>query len=613
MKNMAASIIDSFSTTSAQQPRRIDAILSSLDEDESGSVTVSGGLSPTTTFSTNGGDDSSYSDERDDDHDDDEDYDDYDDDDESDSTGSFSDHEFESEVRRAREKRQARKKRHEERTKPLEAQRSASTEYTEAEQEPLTSDEAEEGQQDEYEAEEEVEEEEFPEQLPEQDLTSIDVIPLHQMDLPEPDSEEIEVAIPNGMSDVTHGTNEPEVEYGSGNASTALYEALESSDWRRALDVLESDPKQASTWVTSASTGNELGVLWRRLPLHEACRGGAPAWLISALLSVNPSAACQSTKFGELPLHCAVECRASPEVVNLLLVSYWPAIVATDQSGRTPLQVLLEGSEKEDLEDHKTVAESLERAHHAWNILQDDHVAELQEQRKDNTEYNRAVEAQHQQQMRRKEETVKQLKRQVQELETHLETSNQMELKLHSQLDSMEERDLKAQRMVLDLQNQVAQVAKARDGEIQHVRELHAVINSKDEEIRRRDQEIKKLHTTLQRIALFQQREVIKTVRAAEDRMFAMIDSFGDVQNILTKCGTDMDEILKDCGVSPIKYVEEEKKSDKDVEDDVTFDEAMMSAALAASSALNVSAITADTASVASSSIRLDDANPALD
>ena len=231
------------------------------------------------------------------------------------------------------------------------------------------------------------------------------------------------------------------------DGATPLFCALEDTQWAQALELIDEVPSEVSTWVKSTGTTKETTFgwsVWRRLPIHEvrlyiererrlslhcivcvcvclfrlslerkacflfcffsgrcsaskifrrrlsflqACRRQPPAWLVAALLRVNPKSANETTQFGQLPLHLAVETGASPEVVNLLIVANWRGILKQDNSGRTPLEVLSHGTLVED--DYQVVQESLQRClasyedyDQEWQVRlrtkEDQHAAQLQ-------------------------------------------------------------------------------------------------------------------------------------------------------------------------------------------------------------------------------------------
>ncbi|KAL7576619.1 hypothetical protein ACA910_005557 [Epithemia clementina (nom. ined.)] len=96
-----------------------------------------------------------------------------------------------------------------------------------------------------------------------------------------------------------------EVYYNDGAADLVL--ALEDTDWRRALYIIQKDTIQ-SYGNFNRNCGNNV---WLVIVEGFAIECQAPAWLISPLHSVHPSAAEQTTQFGELPLHLAIEYGAS--------------------------------------------------------------------------------------------------------------------------------------------------------------------------------------------------------------------------------------------------------------------------------------------------------------
>jgi hypothetical protein len=63
--------------------------------------------------------------------------------------------------------------------------------------------------------------------------------------------------------------DEKEVFYCEG--ATALFLAIEETEWRDALDIAEACPEQVRTWVRSTGTENTTfeWSMWRRLPIHE--------------------------------------------------------------------------------------------------------------------------------------------------------------------------------------------------------------------------------------------------------------------------------------------------------------------------------------------------------
>lgn len=171
-------------------------------------------------------------------------------------------------------------------------------------------------------------------------------------------------------SSSTWVVEEREVKYEEG--ATELFMLVEDAKWEDVCDRVEEEPTEARVWVVSSGTENTVfsWSVWRRLPLHEACRRQPPPLVIYSLLSAYPESSMAESNFGELPLHAAVRCGACAEVVNCILASYPAAALARDNSGCTPLDIL-NGTGK--MMDHDAVVAALNRTtavltkeEHSW-------------------------------------------------------------------------------------------------------------------------------------------------------------------------------------------------------------------------------------------------------
>lgn len=124
---------------------------------------------------------------------------------------------------------------------------------------------------------------------------------------------------------------------------TPLFLSIQGCDWKNAMVLLgdERGQRQVRLWATSL-TLDCVGVpTWRRLPIHEACRRQAPAYVVEALLKADPRSAQLKTHFSELPIHIACGFGASEEVIGILLSAYPDGIVEIDQAKRTPIDCFL--------------------------------------------------------------------------------------------------------------------------------------------------------------------------------------------------------------------------------------------------------------------------------
>jgi hypothetical protein len=124
---------------------------------------------------------------------------------------------------------------------------------------------------------------------------------------------------------------------------TPLFLAIQGCDWKGAMLILseERGQRQVRVWATSR-TEDCVGVpTWRRLPIHEACRRQAPAYIVEALLKADPRSAQLKTHFSELPIHIACGFGASEEVVSILLTAFPDGIIEVDEAKRSPIDCYL--------------------------------------------------------------------------------------------------------------------------------------------------------------------------------------------------------------------------------------------------------------------------------
>jgi len=153
---------------------------------------------------------------------------------------------------------------------------------------------------------------------------------------------------------------------------------------RKQINTLRvnSYPEEARIWINSSGTENTVfsWSVWRRLPLHEACRRQPPPVLIYALLAAYPESTNAESHFGELPLHAAVRCGACAEVVNCLLAAYPSAVFARDNSGCTPLDIL-NGTGK--MMDHDAVIAALTRTISVLTKEEEERNAKIQSMKED--------------------------------------------------------------------------------------------------------------------------------------------------------------------------------------------------------------------------------------
>jgi hypothetical protein len=136
---------------------------------------------------------------------------------------------------------------------------------------------------------------------------------------------------------------------------------LFNSDWETALTVILHSPHWAKRSVNTTQV----------LPLHVACRKGAPVEVVTALLEAYPDATTIRNCLKQLPCHVACLYGISSEGMKMLLRCNPDAADAINQYGNTPMHCLkkipwqLFANEKEqvmnDLEQHRSYWKSKEQ------------------------------------------------------------------------------------------------------------------------------------------------------------------------------------------------------------------------------------------------------------
>mmetsp|Transcript_4598 Transcript_4598/g.5989 ORF Transcript_4598/g.5989 Transcript_4598/m.5989 type:complete len:365 (-) Transcript_4598:168-1262(-) len=120
-----------------------------------------------------------------------------------------------------------------------------------------------------------------------------------------------------------------------------IFQLLEDLEWNDALTAVLSNPDEAKVFVTKTSQSGTK-VLFRRLPIHEACMHKPPVEVILGLLFVNFAGAKAKDNFDRTPLHLAFIHNADVNVIYLLLNAFPKALTSQDFCGKTAKDYALE-------------------------------------------------------------------------------------------------------------------------------------------------------------------------------------------------------------------------------------------------------------------------------
>jgi predicted lactoylglutathione lyase len=333
--------------------------------------------------------------------------------------------------------------------------------------------------------------------------------------------------------------------------ATELFKCIEEVDWERAASALSRHPEQAAVWVVSTGTVNTTfnWSLWKRLPLHEAARRQAPLEFMTALISAHPAAVQRVTQFGELPLHLAVECGSHPSVVNLLAVHHWMGCHTTDQSGRTPFDILDEASSLLDPMEHKAVYDALHASVITYQhvcALQADALAAREAQHAQGLE---AVRRQHDAdlalEMNQQEELVTQVTALSQQLTQQVSIVHEQERNVQNlQQDCRYWKDKVAQ---LELEN--AKWKQAHEQQVGTVQELRDVLTARDAEAVALADRIVDLQTAMTRLAHWHQTTVQTQLTTVNQSFQTALSELSRFTTTLTDHEEDLQTLLFDMGV----------------------------------------------------------------
>jgi ankyrin repeat protein len=120
---------------------------------------------------------------------------------------------------------------------------------------------------------------------------------------------------------------------------SSLFNATHDKKWTIVLDLVKQRPYEAEIW--SSRTAYDGEIVWKRLPIHEACINNAPVTVVEALLTAYPQSIAAVDLSNRLPLHHAAAHGADFEVVDLLASTCPGSLIATDIYGKIPKMCLM--------------------------------------------------------------------------------------------------------------------------------------------------------------------------------------------------------------------------------------------------------------------------------
>lgn len=349
------------------------------------------------------------------------------------------------------------------------------------------------------------------------------------------------------------------------DGATELFKCIEEGTWERATELLHTHPEQASIWILSTGTMNTTfnWSKWKRLPLHEAARRQPPTDFMTLLIATYPDAVKAVTQFGELPLHLAVECGASPGVVNLLAVSHWRGCHETDQSGRTPMDVLQENDLLLDPIEHKAVVDALSASAFAYKEIVHEHTEEMQQLRDEHDIGLAAIRQQHDEDLVEEQEKQDKLLQQVAALQQQLSTANSVIARQQVELHSYKSNEHTWKVHINELEQERSKWMELYKTEQVTVQELRTDVFNRDQQAVVLADRIVDLQTCIQRLANWHKTAVRKQIHklkksyeSAHNELLCFTDTLNDHND-------DLQTLLVDIGVDelPTKSIQKRRPS----------------------------------------------------
>mmetsp|Transcript_4445 Transcript_4445/g.5149 ORF Transcript_4445/g.5149 Transcript_4445/m.5149 type:complete len:656 (+) Transcript_4445:143-2110(+) len=119
-----------------------------------------------------------------------------------------------------------------------------------------------------------------------------------------------------------------------------LYSALQGEEWEEAYYLLEDEPQLVNQWQYGIEIDDyNEPQLWKRLPLHNACRFGAPLGLLSMMLQLTTTYKADPYT-GSLPIHLACQYSPCAETIQLLLCHDSGCAKEKNNRGQLPMHLI---------------------------------------------------------------------------------------------------------------------------------------------------------------------------------------------------------------------------------------------------------------------------------
>jgi chromosome segregation ATPase len=247
-------------------------------------------------------------------------------------------------------------------------------------------------------------------------------------------------------------------------------------------------------------------------------------------------------------LHLAVESGAAPEVVNLVLVANWSGIVARDNSGRTPMDILAQG-ELLLLDDYRIVYESLMRCHKTYVDIQQKAQDEKTEIKKKHNGQMTTLQRQHQEVLKQETEKFTVLMMHLEAREVEIDQMKKIGAAKDTLLSEAHNEIVSWKREVHSLTATISTLQDELANYLKHIDTLEHELQEREKDIDGRDEFIDRLSNDLREISAVHEQEISESVLATEMAMRAMVSSQIVLQKHLSEQGSNITSLLRIRGI----------------------------------------------------------------
>lgn len=255
-----------------------------------------------------------------------------------------------------------------------------------------------------------------------------------------------------------------------------------------------------------------------------------------------------TTKYDALPLHLAIEFGTTPEVVNLLVVANWSAIVTPDQSGRIPTDIL-DRNELLQLDEHRIIHESLTRCYKAYTSMQKAAQEEQSLIKRHHKAQFTAISKRHQDELKREGDKQEEIREEVRYLESIIEDMKVVEEAKDHQLRKFQQEKIRWMDHVDKLEEIAEDLTKKLEVESEKVKALLQTIEEKDKDIETKEARIELLSNDVRDISVMYDGEVMDSLIATEESMRVMVSNQIGLQKHLAGQANGLKALLRTRGI----------------------------------------------------------------